>query len=284
MPFEHSVSHEKRKLALFGHPVAHSRSPLIHRYFAQQMRQSLDYELVDVDAQQFASALDHFEKKGGFGANVTLPLKSIAYARCHELGVQARLSGVVNTLTRYKEHYWRGDNTDGLGLVIDITERHRIDLRGRRLLVLGAGGAAQAVLPALLETGVAHITIVNRTPERADALADRFAQPARINTAYWDALHDIGAFDFILNATAAGHQGIQFNLPFSLASEHTLVYDMNYAAAAIDFLAWGKAVGCRYVVDGLGMLVEQAAESFNIWHGVRPQTEEIYTLSRQQMG
>lgn len=266
--------------AVFGQPIAHSRSPWIHRRFAAAQHVALDCVAIEAGVETFAAALADFEARGGRGANCTLPLKFAAYARSRELGPHARASGTVNTLTRLPDGGWRGDNTDGLGLVADIAERHRLDLRGRRTLLLGAGGAVQGVLPALLDAGVGQISIVNRTPERADALVDRIGEPARCRSEYWADLDTLGSFDLIVNGTAAGHTGRALELPFSIADAGTLIYDMNYGKSAIDFLAWGRATGSQHVHDGLGMLVEQAAESFRIWHGVRPDTAEVYAELR----
>jgi shikimate dehydrogenase len=266
--------------AVFGWPVAHSRSPWIHARFGEQTGIPLTYEAIEADVAAFPQALEAFARAGGTGANVTLPLKGVAATLCGELSPAAQRAGVVNTLTRRPDGRWRGDNTDGVGLVRDITERQRVDIRGRRALVLGAGGAVCGVLEALLESGVAEVVLANRTPARADALADRIGDPQRVHTRYWDSLGDAGVFELIVNGTAAGHSGSPLQLPFSLAMQRTLAYDLNYGTAAFDFLAWARAAGCPYVFDGLGMLVEQAAEAFRIWHGVRPDSEPVYQQLR----
>jgi len=274
---------EIARYAVFGEPIAHSRSPAIHRQFAQQTHIALRYDAIAAGAAMFPRALARFAADGGRGANITLPLKAEAYALCRSLGAHAQRSGVVNTLSRRDDGSWHGDNTDGTGLVVDITERHRCDLRGRRTLVLGAGGAAQGVLAALLDAGVEQIVIANRSPERADALADRIGEPLRVHSAYWDALGEAGAFDFVLNCTAAGHHGAALDVPFAVIAPRALVYDMNYGAAAIGFIAWGRAAGSAHVFDGLGMLVEQAAAAFHLWHGVRPDTAPVYQSLRSQV-
>ena len=199
------------------------------------------------------------------------------------IAAAAQRAQSVNTLSLRADGRWRGDNTDGIGLVRDIAERWRRDLRGRRVLLLGAGGAAQGVVYDLLESGIDALTIANRDPTRADALADRIGEPARVHTAYWADLAEAGMFDLVVNATSAGHRGARLDLPFALLGPRSMAYDMNYGAAAVDFLAWARAAGCEDVFDGLGMLVEQAAAAFEIWHGVRPDTEEVYAALRESM-
>ncbi len=272
------------RYAVFGHPVAHSLSPRIHAAFARQTGITLDYTAIDVAPHDFVAALDRFVGDGGVGANVTLPLKEAAFAICARTTDRAARAGAVNTLS-WNDGQWFGDNTDGVGLVRDLTERHRLDLRGRRALMLGAGGAARGVAPALLDAGVSELIIVNRTPERADALADALGDPERAHSRYWQDMDDLGDFALILNATSAarGASGAQaFELPFSLTTTRTLAVDLNYGEASIPFLAWARAAECLDAVDGLGMLVEQAAVAFEEWHGVMPDTEAVYTALRQK--
>ena len=174
-----------KRYAVFGCPIAHSRSPWIHARFAEQTKLAMSYGAIEADPDALPAALAAFEAGGGLGANITLPLKAVAAAKCRELSPHARRIGAVNTLSRLPSGGWRGDNTDGAGLVADIAERHRLDLRGRRTLVLGAGGAAAGIVHALLDAGIASLTIANRTPARADALADGIGDPGRVHTIYW---------------------------------------------------------------------------------------------------
>lgn len=270
------------RYAVFGHPVAHSLSPRIHAAFAQQTGIALEYTAIDAAPHDFVAALDRFADDGGAGANVTLPLKEAAFAICAQTTDRARRAGAVNTLTRNEGH-WHGDNTDGAGLVRDLTGRHGLDLRARRALLLGAGGAARGVAPALLDAGISELIIVNRTAERADALADALGEPDRAHSRYWRDLGDLGDFSLIVNATSASRQDQgAFTLPFHLATPRTLAVDLNYGEAAIPFLAWARAAGCHDAVDGLGMLVEQAAEAFEHWHGVRPDTDPVYAVLRDR--
>ncbi|KAF1685695.1 shikimate dehydrogenase [Pseudoxanthomonas broegbernensis] len=268
------------RYAVFGHPISHSLSPRIHAAFAAQTGIALDYAAIDAPPERFAAILEAFAAAGGRGGNVTLPLKEAAFALCTQVSERARLAGAVNTLVR-NDGQWHGDNTDGAGLVRDLTGRRGLDLRGRRALLLGAGGAARGVAPALLDAGILELVVVNRTPERADALVDALGQPKRAHSRYWNDLSNQGDFELIVNATSAGRNGSAgFSAPFTLVNSRTLAVDVNYGQVAVPFLAWARAGGCRTVVDGLGMLVEQAAESFKLWHGVRPDTGPVYEALR----
>jgi shikimate dehydrogenase len=268
------------RYAVFGHPISQSLSPRIHAAFARQTGIALEYTAIDAPPQDFVAVLERFAADGGRGGNVTLPLKQAAFALCATLSERARRAGAVNTLTR-NDGQWQGDNTDGAGLVRDLTGRRGLDLRARRALLIGAGGAARGVAPALLDAGIGELVIVNRTPERADALADALGDPARAHSRYWESLRDLGDFELIVNATSAGRDA-GANAPLSLVNSRTLAVDLNYGEAAIDFLAWARSAGCHDVVDGLGMLVEQAAEAFEQWHGVRPQTDAVYAALRDR--
>ncbi|MGH8105910.1 MAG: shikimate dehydrogenase [Arenimonas sp.] len=267
--------------AVFGYPIAHSLSPRIHSAFAKQQGISLDYTAIEATPENFAYALDNFHALGGRGANITLPHKQAAFAQCEKTSERAQLANAVNTLIR-TDSGWDGDNTDGAGLINDLTERHRIDLRSRRTLLIGAGGAARGIAPALLASGIGEMYVVNRSPGKADALADAVGQPGRVHPRYWDDLKNLGSFDFIINATSSGIGGSGLSLPFSLVTSRTLAVDLSYSEAARAFISWARAANAGTVLDGLGMLVEQAAISFSIWHGVRPETDSIYEQLRKQ--
>ena len=268
-----------KRYAVIGHPVSHSLSPRIHAAFSRQTGIALDYTAID--AEDFEAALQAFGDAGGVGANVTLPHKQRAAAACSVLSARARRAGAVNTLIR-RDDGWHGDNTDGAGLVRDLTGRQRLDLRKRRTLLLGAGGGARGVAPDLLDAGIGDLFIVNRTPERADALADALGEPGRVHARYLEDLHALGEFDLILNATSAARDAALPTLPMSLAGPRATAVDLSYGEAAIPFLSWARAARCHDVIDGLGMLVEQAAESFQLWHGVRPETDAIYAGLRER--
>jgi shikimate dehydrogenase len=260
---------------VFGQPIAHSLSPRIHAAFARQLSIAHDYRAIEASTDEFVGILAAFTERGGRGANVTLPLKQHAARLCLSVSENARRADSVNTLIRRGEG-WHGESTDGAGMIRDITGRQRLYVRGRRTLLLGAGGAARAVAFALLDAGIAELTIANRTPERADALADAIGQPERVHTRYWDDLGHWGGFDLVVNATSAGHASQPITLPSSLVASRALCYDLSYGKASFGFLAWARSAGADHAIDGLGMLVEQAAESFELWHGKRPETDAIY--------
>ena len=268
------------RLAVFGHPVAHSLSPRIHAAFGRDTGIALEYVAIDAAPDRFADALAAFAAAGGRGANVTLPLKTAAFALAATSSDRARRAGAVNTLVRDGDG-WHGDNTDGEGLVRDLADRHGIDLRERRTLLLGAGGAARGVAPALLDAGIGELFVVNRTPARADALADAIGLPGRVHARYAEDLATLGSFDLVINATSAGRGGTLPPLPTSLLGSLAAAVDLSYGEVAVPFLAWARANQARHAVDGLGMLVEQAAASFALWHGVRPQTDAVYAALRR---
>lgn len=270
--------------AVFGHPIAHSLSPQIHQAFARQFGLDISYRTIDATPEAFEAAVRTFFAEGGLGANVTLPHKTAAFAMAEVRSEEATRAGSANVLTRLADGRLAAHNTDGDGMVRDLTERHRLDLRGHDALLLGAGGAAQGVAWALIDAGVRTLTIVNRTPETADALADAIGDPARAHTRYWEDLDTLGSFDLIVNATSAGVLGKSLDLPFGFVGVRATCYDLSYGKSAADFLAWAHAAKAKFVVDGLGMLVETAADAFELWHGKRPETELVYATLRQQYG
>ena len=272
------------QFAVFGHPISHSLSPQIHRAFARQFGIALEYRTIDAAPADFAVAVRQFFADGGQGANVTLPHKAAAFALADQRSASATRAGSANVLTRLADGRLAAHNTDGDGMVRDITERHGVDLRGHTALLLGAGGAAHGVAWNLLDAGVATLAIVNRSPEAADVLADAIGEPARAHTRYWQDLADIGSYDLIVNATSAGVLGASLQLPFSLAGARALCYDLSYGIAASGFLSWARTAGARYAFDGLGMLVETTADAFELWHGQRPDSEPVYQLLRRQTG
>jgi shikimate dehydrogenase len=252
------------RYALIGHPVAHSKSPRIHACFARATGQDIDYGLIEAPLDGYAVEAERFRAAGGKGLNVTLPFKEEAFAYCARHSERARQARAVNTI-RFEDSF--GDNTDGVGLVRDLALHQKFELAGRRILILGAGGAVRGVVGALLEAGAARIVIANRTLSKAQALAERFS----VQACGLDALGD-EPYDAVINATSAGLTG-NLELPDGLFKPAMLAYDMVYGRDT-PFLAAARRAGAR-TCDGLGMLVEQAAESFFIWRGVRPPTAPV---------
>ncbi|HVP08261.1 MAG TPA: shikimate dehydrogenase [Burkholderiales bacterium] len=262
------------RYAVIGNPVAHSKSPWIHAEFARQTRQDLDYGRIEAPLDAFARTVDAFRAAGGRGANVTLPFKGEACAYATRLTERARVAQAVNTL-RFEGAEALGDNTDGVGLVTDLERNLGRAIAGRRVLLLGAGGAARGVLQPLLERGPAALTIANRTAQRARELAGLFG---KVRGGGFEALAG-EAFDLVINATSAGLSGEAPPLPAAAFAPGAFAYDMVYGRDT-PFLAMARAAGAA-VSDGLGMLVEQAAESFQLWRGVRPETAAVLAALRR---
>jgi len=260
-----------RRYAVFGHPVAHSLSPRLHALFAEQTGIAVEYTAIDSVPDEFEHAVREFFAHGGRGANVTLPHKAVAFGLAEAHTPTAQRLGVANVLTLLSDGCLEADSNDGAGMLADMRGCFGFDPRGRDVLLLGAGGAARAAAFALLDAGVRTLIIANRTPERAQALAAALSEPERVRTVKWAALDRCAAFDLIINATSAGVQHAALVLPRSLVQTHTFAYDLSYGPAARAFVEWAQAAGCA-VADGLGMLVETAAASFERWHGVRPDT------------
>lgn len=265
--------------AVLGRPVAHSLSPQIHAEFGKQCGIAVIYLRLDTSELGFADTLARFAKAGGVGANITAPHKAEAAQLCQSLGYRAQQAGIVNTLI-WRNGAWHGANTDGSGLLRDIRERHGLNLENRRVLLLGAGGAAQGVAPSLLEAGISQMVIANRSLERARQLAERLDAADAALACTLTELPDMGSFDLIIQATSAGHHGEQLTLPHSILQQDSLCIDLNYGRAALPFTAWARSQHCRRVADGLGMLVEQAADAFEFWHGIRPDTAPVYNKLR----
>jgi shikimate dehydrogenase len=264
---------------VIGNPIAHSRSPSIHAAFALATGQSIVYERILAPADGFVATVDAFRAQGGRGLNITLPFKQDAYAYATERTPRAEAAGAVNTLV-FGADGVLGDNTDGIGLLRDLA-RLGVSLAGASVLVLGAGGAARGALAALLDSGCGRLAVANRTPERAVALA---ADPllAGVEAVTMEALESL-TVDIVINATSGGLQGERLAVPDALLRGARLAYDMVYAAHATPFVQQAQAAGCPLCVDGLGMLVEQAAESFRVWRGVMPETEPVLQAMRAEL-
>ena len=265
--------------AVMGNPIAHSQSPRIHRLFAEQTGQSISYTALLVEADGFAAAVAEFVKADGKGLNITVPFKREAYDIADELGPRAQRAGAVNTLLIRDDGMLYGDNTDGTGLVRDLTQNLKLSLSSKQVLLLGAGGAARGVLAPLLHQKPARLLIANRTAERAIELAERFADLGDVEGCGFQALSG-HVFDIIINATAAGLQGQAPDLPEAVIGPHSYCYDMMYGSSPTAFMRYARQRGTQHTFDGLGMLVEQAAESFLIWRGVFPDTGPVIETLR----
>lgn len=269
------------RYAVFGSPIKHSKSPTIHRLFAEQTGQSLIYSAQEVGPETFAAEVEAFFSAGGKGLNCTLPLKELAYRHADQLTDRARLGKAVNTLAQQADGSILGDNTDGCGLVADLLQNHRLTLAARRILILGAGGASRGIIGPILEQVPARLVIANRTAEKALGLADEFKALGNISGCGFEALGG-QAFDLILNATSASLSGDLPPLPDTLLAEHGSCYDLAYGNEPTAFVRWGLAHGARLSLDGLGMLIEQAAEAFYLWRGVRPDTAPVIAWFDEQ--
>lgn len=261
------------RYGVFGNPIGHSKSPMIHRRFADQTGEALTYEALLAPLDDFPGFARAFFREG-LGANVTVPFKEEAFRLADRLTPRAERAGAVNTLKRLDDGHLLGDNTDGAGLARDLTVNAGVTLRGARILVLGAGGAVRGVLEPLLAEGPASLVVANRTADKARHLARHFADLGEIRGGGFDEVD--GAFDLIVNGTAASLAGERPPLRAScLRPGHTLCYDMMYAAEPTVFCRWAAEHGAR-ARDGLGMLLEQAAEAFYLWRGVRPRTAPLW--------
>ncbi len=260
------------RYVVIGNPVGHSQSPRIHALFAAQLGESLDYSTLLAPLGEFAASARAFFDAGGKGANVTLPFKIDALGLASKASDRAQLAGAANFLAS-RSGTIEADNTDGAGLVADLAKNLRTEISGSRVLILGAGGAARGVVAPLLAQGPSRLVIANRSIEKARDLAARFARLGRVESAPLDAIPE-GGFDIVVNATSTSVQGEAIHLPPHVMAARGLAYDMAYGKSARPFLEQARAGGMR-VADGLGMLVEQAAESFELWRGKRPNTAPV---------
>jgi len=273
--------------AVIGHPVKHSRSPQIHTAFAAQFGIALVYERIDSPVPDFEATVERFFNQSGSGLNVTVPFKERAYVMAQaQLSARARDAGAVNTLW-LEDNQLHGCNTDGVGLVADLM-RLDMPVHGARILMLGAGGAARGVLGPLLDAGVAHIHVLNRTAARAQSLIDAWTQAHpqdadRLKADGFDQVSDCVAPDLVINATSSSLQDEQLPLPASVFGPRVCAYDMMYGDKPTSFMRQAQQAGSRQVADGLGMLVGQAGESFRIWHGCQPSIEPVIEQIRAQI-
>lgn len=259
--------------AVIGNPVSHSKSPLIHTAFAQQTNQAMQYVALLAPLDSFQATVQDFRQRGGKGLNVTVPFKLEAYQLANRLTERASIAQAVNTL-KLENGEILGDNTDGIGLVRDIESNLGIAIAGKRILLLGAGGAARGVILPLLQHKPSLLAIANRTPEKAAALRKHFNTYGNIAAGDFMFFAD-EHFDIIINATSASLHNTLPELTASVFAQATLAYDMMYQHEPTPFLKFARQHGAQQITDGIGMLVEQAAESFFIWRNVRPQTKPV---------
>jgi shikimate dehydrogenase len=268
------------RYAVVGFPVKHSKSPFIHAMFAQQTKQVLTYDCLEVAPAQFNVSIKAFFAEGGIGLNVTVPHKESAWGLVDWRSINADKAGAVNTIYRLPDGRLAGENTDGVGLVRDVEQNHGSSLENKSVLILGAGGAVRGLLPRLIAAKPGNIIIANRTLARAQALSCLFADQFAIDVCGYESLGDLGP-DWIINASSAGLQADMPTLPASLIGVQTCCYDMVYAPGGTVFQRWAKQQGAALALDGTGMLVEQAAESFFIWRGIRPDTKPVLQALRR---
>lgn len=264
-----------------GNPIAHSKSPYIHMHFANETGKEIYYGTLEGSLEAFEQQMTDFFSSGGKGMNVTAPFKERAFALCDELSDRAQKAGAVNTLKLSSNGQLFGDTTDGVGMVYDITVNHQQSMQDKRLLIIGAGGAVRGVLESVFSEQPREVVITNRTLSKAQSLVDLFVNESTPFQAV--SFADLsGQFDLIINATSASFAGTALPIPDEVIGQQTWCYDMMYAKGATLFLDWAKGLGADGA-DGLGMLAEQAAESFKIWHGVRPSTKLLMQELRLEL-
>ncbi len=262
------------RYGVMGYPVSHSRSPVIHRLFALQTGQDIQYELLQVAPEKLETAVRQFQRTGGKGLNITVPHKTKVVKLVDTMTDRASIAGAVNTLS-FREGEVLGDNTDGFGLLRDLVVNLGLTLEDSRILILGAGGATRGIVGPLLEMNPSSLLIANRTVGKADALVERFADSGPLSACRFDAVPTDEQYDLVINATSAGVQGEAPPYPIAAVSNKTFCYDLSYGLRPTPFSVWARDHGASRSVMGWGMLVEQAAESFRIWRDVRPDTAPV---------
>ena len=270
----------KDQYAVIGNPIAHSKSPFIHSLYAKQTKQCMQYEALCFELDNFKQQLLAYFESGGLGANVTVPFKEAAWAACDTLSERASLAGAVNTLS-YEKGSIKGDNTDGLGLVTDLINNHDFSFANKRILILGAGGAVRGVLKPLIDQQPLSITVANRTLAKANVLVELFSDYFNITACQLSELSE--QYDLVINGTSSSLSNERLPVSDVIVGQHTVLYDMMYAKALTQFNRWGLDLGAHKAIDGLGMLVGQAAESFYIWRGIRPETSSVINLVRDDL-
>lgn len=269
------------RYAVIGHPVSHSWSPFIHGMFAKQTDQNISYSRIDAPPEDFERQVGAFFQTGGKGLNVTVPHKQVAAFVARYRTPRAEIAGAVNTLMMDDDGI-HGDNTDGAGLVTDLVRNLGLALEDIRILIVGAGGAARGVLGPLLAAGPEYVEIANRNSDRAVELANEFATLGATRGCGFRDITEDRSFDLVLNATSASLQDLIPPIPRSAVGPATLCYDMAYGKGDTPFTRWAKSIGAGRAECGWGMLVEQAAESFYLWRGIRPDTKPVLEAVKDQ--
>lgn len=270
------------RYGVIGNPVHQSKSPFIHRFFAEQTRQDLEYVPILVEHDGLSDALARFQADGGKGVNITLPFKHRAVALVDSLSERAERAEAINTIKFNEDGTRFGDTTDGVGLVRDILVNKKFSIKNKRVLILGAGGAVRGIIDSLFNEKPLELIIANRTETKAVALAEEFSKFGTIQACPLSLLEN-NSFDLVINGTSASLQGEMLDLPGSILKDSALCYDMVYSNGDTAFLRWAKEQGAASCVDGLGMLVEQAAEAFYVWRDVKPSTGAVLSALTAKM-
>ncbi len=267
------------RYAVIGNPIAHSKSPDIHLLFADQTGEHITYEKIQVEVGEFESFVNEFFENGGKGLNITVPFKVNAFQFVNECTDYAEHAGAVNTILRKENGNYLGANTDGIGLLRDLKKSQCLQLESKKILIIGAGGATQGIVEPLLDEKPATLVLANRTVSNAKAIAEHFKAFGEIE---YCGLHEIPkqGFDLVLHATSAALQSDKLDLPTEIIQAHTCCYDLFYSNSATPFMRWAKNNNANIVVDGFGMLLEQAAEAFYLWRNKRPDTGMAYHYFR----
>jgi shikimate dehydrogenase len=262
------------RYGVMGYPISHSRSPIIHQLFALQTQQDMQYELLQVSPEKLQTAVRQFQRTGGKGLNITVPHKQEVAKLVDLLSDRARLAGAVNTLS-FQDGGITADNTDGIGLLRDLVVNLGVNLEDANILILGAGGSTRGIIGPLLEMQPSSLCIANRSLAKAEEIVDRFESLGPVSACRFGAVPLAEPYDLVINATSAGIKGETPPYPAAAITEHTYCYDLSYGLTPTPFSVWAREAGAQQSVMGWGMLVEQAAESFHIWRGVRPDTAPV---------
>lgn len=264
------------RYTLIGQPVAHSISPAIHHLFGELTQRRLLYTRTEATESSFMPIVKDWFESGGKGCNITAPFKELAVSACDRLKDSAKLANAVNTIELHRDGSLVGHNTDGIGLLTDIEQNKKITVTGKRILLLGAGGAARGAVAPLLSAQPSYLHIANRTVERAQLIADTFSAAGTTGFSNYDDLENESRFDVVINATSMGFDSGAPPIPANVVDANTFAYDMMYNKNQTPFIAWSEQAGIKHFSDGFGMLVEQAADAYLIWEGVRPKTRKVY--------